>query len=56
MTLPKGSAGKVTFKSNKPKVAAVTSKGVVTAKKKGTAKITVKTYNNKKKTVTIKVK
>ncbi len=56
VTLPKGSAGKVTFKSNKPKVAAVTSKGVVTAKKKGTAKITVKTYNNKKKTVTIKVK
>ncbi len=56
VTLPKGSAGKVTFKSNKPKVAAVTSKGVVTAKKKGTAKVTVKTYNNKKKTVTIKVK
>ncbi len=54
--LSKGSAGKVTFKSNKPKVASVTSKGVVTAKKKGTAKITVKTYNNKKKTVTIKVK
>ena len=54
--LPKGTAGKCTFKSNKPKVASVNSKGVVKAKKKGTAKITVKTYNKKKKVVTIKVK
>ena len=54
--LPRGTAGKCTFKSNKPKVASVNSKGVVKAKKKGTAKITVRTYNKKKKIVTIKVK
>lgn len=54
--LPKGTAGTCTFKSSKPKVASVNSKGVVKAKKKGTAKITVKTYNKKKKVVTIVVK
>lgn len=54
--LPNGTAGKCTFKSNKPKVASVNSKGVVKAKKKGTAKITVRTYNKKKKVVTIKVR
>ncbi len=54
--LPKGTAGTCTFKSSNKKVAAVSAKGVVTAKKKGTAKITVTTYNKKKKTVTIKVK
>ncbi len=54
--LPKGTAGKCTFKSSKPKVASVNAKGVVKAKKKGTAKITVRTYNKKKKVVTIKVK
>lgn len=56
VTLPKETAGKCTFTSSNKKVATVSSKGVVTAKKKGTAKITVKTYNGKKKTVTIKVK
>ena len=35
-------ASKVTYKSSNTKVATVNSKGVVTAKKKGTAKITVK--------------
>lgn len=54
--LPRGTAGKCTFKSSKPKVASVNAKGVVKAKKKGTAKITVRTYNKKKKVVTIKVK
>lgn len=48
-------SGKITYTSNKKKVAAVTSKGVVKAKKKGTAKITVR-CNGLKKTVTIKVK
>ena len=33
---------KITWKSSNTKVASVNSKGVVTAKKKGTAKITVK--------------
>ncbi len=54
--LPKGTAAKITFKSNKPKIASVNTKGVVKAKKKGTAKITVKTHNGKKKVVTIRVK
>lgn len=56
VTLPKGSAGSCTFKSSNKKVATVSAKGVVKAKKKGIAKITVKTYNGKKKTVTITVK
>lgn len=56
VSLPKGTAGTYTFKSSNKKVATVSAKGVVTAKKKGTAKITVTTYNKKKKTVTIKVK
>ncbi len=54
--LPKGTAGKCTFKSSNKKVATVSSKGTVKAKKKGTARITVKTYNKKKKVVTIKVR
>lgn len=37
-----GISGKVKYSSSNKKVAAVSSKGVVTAKKKGTAKITVK--------------
>ncbi len=54
--LPKGTAGKVTFTSSKKKVAAVSASGKVTAKKKGKAKITAKTYNGKKATVVITVK
>lgn len=46
---------KVTYKSSNKKVATVTSKGKVKAKKKGTAKITVK-CGSKKKVVKIKVK
>lgn len=38
-----GKAGTTTFKSNKPNIASVSKKGVVKAKKKGTAKITVTT-------------
>lgn len=38
---------KYTYSSNKKSVAAVSSKGVVKAVKKGTAYITVKTFNNK---------
>lgn len=52
---PVKASQKVTFASNKKKVAAVSKKGVVTAKKPGTAKITVKTSNGKKKVITIKV-
>lgn len=55
--LSSGSASnKLTFTSSKKKVATVTGKGVVTGKKKGTATITVKTYNNKKATIKVTVK
>lgn len=48
---------KVTWHSNKKKVAKVNAKGKVTARKKGTAKITVKTVdNNKKATCTVTVR
>lgn len=47
---------KLTFKSNKPKVASVSANGKVKAKKKGTAVITVRTYNKKKATIRIKVR
>lgn len=52
---PKNSTDKVTFKSSKKSVATVNSKGVVTAKKKGTATITVKTSSGKKATCKITV-
>ncbi len=45
---------KMKFSSSNKKVASVSSKGVITAKKKGTAKITVKS-GSKKKTVTVSV-
>jgi len=46
--LPSGSASnKITYSSSKPAVAGVSSAGKVTGKKKGTATITVRTYNNK---------
>lgn len=49
---------KVTFKSSKKSVATVTKKGKVTAKKAGTAKITVTVTgkNKKKKTTWVKIK
>lgn len=46
---------KVTFKSSSKKVATVNKKGVVTGKKKGTAKITIKA-KSKKTVVKVKVK
>ncbi len=44
-----------TWTSSKKKCATVNKNGLVTARKKGTAKITVKTGNKKKATITIKV-
>ena len=41
-------ASKLTFKSLKPAIASVTSKGKITAKKVGTAKITITLKANKK--------
>ena len=49
------SSSKITYKSSNSKVATVNAKGTVTAKKAGTAKITV-TSNKKSVTVTISVK
>lgn len=48
---------KCTFSSSNKKIATVSSKGVITAKKAGTVKITVKLKSNKKvkKTVTVKI-
>ena len=45
----------LTWKSSKKGVASVDGSGLVTANKKGTAKITVTTANKKKATITIKV-
>lgn len=52
---PKNSQDKLTFKSSNKKVATVSSKGKITAKKKGTAKITVQS-GAKKVVCTVKVK
>ncbi len=55
--LPSNTASrKITYASNKPSVASVSSKGMVTAKKKGKAVITVKTFNKKKAVLKITVK
>lgn len=55
--LPAGTASrKLTFSSSKSSVASVSVQGKVTAKKAGTARITVKTYNGKKARITVKVK
>ncbi len=57
VTLPKGTASnQLKFTSSNKKVATVSSAGVVKAKKKGKAVITVKTFNNKSKKVKITVK
>lgn len=53
---PSSAYSTLTWKSSDEKVATVSSSGVVTAKKKGTAKITVKTANGKKDSIKITVK
>ena len=55
-SLSKGSYGKVTFSSSNKKVVSVSSTGKITAKKKGTATIKIKTYNGKTDTVKVVVK
>ncbi len=52
---PITSQQKTTYSSNNKKVVSVNSKGQITAKKKGTAKITIRS-GNKKKVVTVTVK
>lgn len=46
----------LTYKSSRSRVASVSSNGTVTAKRKGTAVITVQTYNKKKARIKITVK
>ncbi len=55
-TLPKDTASALTWTSSRPKIASVDKKGNVRALKKGTAVITVKTFNGRTAKVTIKVK
>lgn len=55
-TLPKNTVSALTWTSSKPKVASVDQKGNVRALKKGTAVITVKTFNGKTAKVTVTVK
>lgn len=52
----KTASNKLTFTSSNKKVAEVSSKGKITARKKGTATITVKTYNKKSEKIKIVVK
>lgn len=52
---PAGATTKLTWSSSNTKVAVVSQKGVVTPKKVGTTKITVKTDNGKSATITVKV-
>lgn len=55
--LPKGTASnKISYSSNKKSVATVNASGRITAKKKGKAVITVKTFNKKKARITVTVK
>ena len=54
-TLDAGSAAVLTWSSSNRNVATVSTKGLVTAKRTGTAKITVRTHNGLKKTCTVKV-
>lgn len=57
VVLPKKTASfKRIFRSSRPKVVTVSASGKITAKKKGTAVITVKTFNNKKAGIKITVK
>lgn len=48
-------SNKITFTSSNKKIATVTSTGKIRANKKGTCKITVKSYNGKRAIATIKV-
>ena len=52
---PNGTEDKVTFKSSKKKVATVDENGLITAKKKGKAVITIKTESGKTDKITVNV-
>ena len=56
-SLPKTSASnKITYSTSNKSVATVSQKGKIVAKKKGTTKITIKTYNGKKAVIKVTVK
>ena len=55
-TTVKADGGKLSFESSNPKIAAVSSKGVIKAKKKGTCTIYIYAQNGICKKVTVKVK
>ena len=52
---PTNAGGAVTYKASNKKIATVSSKGIVTGKKKGTVKITATSKTNKKVKSTIKI-
>ncbi|NLF27914.1 MAG: leucine-rich repeat protein, partial [Clostridiales bacterium] len=54
--VPIGTAAGMAYKSSKTSVATVSATGLITAKKSGTAYITVKTHNEKTATCKVKVK
>ena len=55
--LPSGCASyHISYSSSNKKIARVSQNGKVTALRKGTATITVKTYNNKKASIKVTVK
>ncbi len=57
VSIPKGTVcSKFKYKTNKSKIASVSKTGLVTAKKKGTAKITITAANNSKAKATLTVK
>ena len=55
-TLLGGTASQITWKSSRPAVAAVDANGNITARGRGTAKITGQTFNGKKASCTVTVK
>ena len=55
-TVEDGAEAAYSYSTSNKKVATVNGNGVITAKKKGSAKITVKTHNGLTATVTVKVK
>ena len=57
VTLPKNTASyRYTFKTTNKKIASVSSSGVIKAKRKGSCKIWVYTFNGKKKEIRVQVK
>ena len=53
--IDEGASTTFSYSSKNPKIATVSSKGVITGKKKGTTRIIVKTANGLKETVTVEV-